>query len=187
MLAPIVILAISDPDERDFMIDMYDEYHHLMFAVSYGVLHNKESAEDAVSAVCVKLIDKITTIMNIDRAALRSYITSATKNTALNMAEKIANEQKKSFFFDGETEDELRSSDNVEYSVLQHETAERMAAALERLRPRDKELLRMRYFEEMSDQEIAEVIGTKASTVRMCLSRARDRLLRVCKERGITL
>ena len=58
---------------------------------------------------------------------------------------------------------------------------------LECLRPRDREILRMRYYDEMTDQEIAEVIGTKVSTVRMCMTRARKRFLLICEERGIEL
>ena len=45
----------------------------------------------------------------------------------------------------------------------------------------------MKYFDELSDQEIADVIGTKESTIRMCLSRARRRFLRICEEQKIDL
>lgn len=187
MIPPVVIMAINDPGERDFMISLYNDYHHVMFAVSYKILHNKELAEDAVSAVFVKLIDKITTIMEIDRGTLRAYVISAAKNSALNLAEKNARAKTASMSLCGETENGYPSSDDVEYSVLRQETVRRMADALECLRPRDREILRMRYYDEMPDEEIAEVIGTKASTVRMCLTRARNRLLRVCKERGIEI
>lgn len=187
MLPPIMVLAITDPDERDFMISLYNEYHHIMFAVAYNILHNKERTEDVVSATLVKMIDKISILMDINGDTRRSYIVSAVKNTAINLAEKIAKEQKRSFFFDGETEDGVKASDNVEYTVLRQETARRVADAIECLRPRDREILRMKYFDEMSDAEIAEVIGTKASTVRMCLTRARNRLLRICEKVGIGL
>ncbi len=187
MLLPIAIIAVSDPDERNFMIMVYEEYHHVMFATGYSILHNKELAEDVVSAVLVKLIEKIKTVMKIDPRALRSYIVSATKNTALNLSEQKARELRTQTVFADETENEVQASDNVEYVILRTETIQGMADALECLRPRDREILRMKYYDEMTDQEIAEVIGTKSSTVRMSLTRARNRLMQICRERDIEL
>lgn len=57
-----------------------------------------------------------------------------------------------------------------------------MADALERLRPRERELLRMKYYEELSDAEIAGLLNLTPSTIRSNLTRARRRLGALLKE-----
>ena len=130
MFLPVAILAIYDPDERDFMITLYNGHYHMMFAVSYNILHDKELAEDAVSTVLVKLIDKVQYLMMLDQSVLRSYIISAVKNTSINVAEKRSMEQKESTIFENETENEPSSPDDVEYMVLQKKQFEGLQTSL---------------------------------------------------------
>lgn len=53
--------------------------------------------------------------------------------------------------------------------------------ALSRLRPGDRSLLHLFYFEELSIREIARLLGRKESTVRTQLTRARTRLGKIMK------
>ena len=65
-------------------------------------------------------------------------------------------------------------------------TASEQSAALEvcleRLPARPRQMVRWRYFEELSSEEIAGLLGTKSAAVRVALQRIREQL-RVCIER----
>ena len=56
------------------------------------------------------------------------------------------------------------------------ELAERLRSALGQLPEREAEVLCLKYFDQMSDRQIARQIGIKQDSVRVVLHRARERL-----------
>ena len=68
--------------------------------------------------------------------------------------------------------------------LLEEAGIEGVKEAIRALPPREKDLMLMKYFREMTEQEIADETGLKPVSVRVHLSRARKRLARLLKERG---
>ncbi|MEA2024778.1 MAG: sigma-70 family RNA polymerase sigma factor [Actinomycetota bacterium] len=68
------------------------------------------------------------------------------------------------------------SSPDPETVVIRRSEDDEVLAALAQLRPADQEILRLSIWEELSNTEIAEVLGIEAHAVTMRLSRARNRL-----------
>jgi RNA polymerase sigma-70 factor (ECF subfamily) len=62
------------------------------------------------------------------------------------------------------------------------EQATALEVCLERLQARPRQMVRWRYFEELSSEEIARLLGTKSAAVRVALQRIREQL-RDCIER----
>jgi RNA polymerase sigma-70 factor (ECF subfamily) len=63
-----------------------------------------------------------------------------------------------------------------ETAVLDHERRAELLAALERLRPEDREVIGCRYLLELSEAETAEVLRCPRGTVKSRLSRALERM-----------
>ncbi len=59
--------------------------------------------------------------------------------------------------------------------------AKQLDEAMGQLRPEDRQLLHLFYFEELSVRDIAQLLGRKESTVRTQLTRARERLGKLMK------
>ncbi len=59
-----------------------------------------------------------------------------------------------------------------------------LTRALQRLKPRERELLWLAYVEGSSHKEIAEMMGLKAESIRLTLFRARQKLAGVLRRRG---
>ena len=60
--------------------------------------------------------------------------------------------------------------------LIRSEQIQAVAAALKRLEPAMRELLRMKYFDEMSDAEIAQLLGVNRDSLRSRVNRARRKL-----------
>lgn len=65
---------------------------------------------------------------------------------------------------------------HVERAVQQHEAQDAVQAALNRLPQRDQEVLRLRYYEELSNPEIGEVLNCSSRNAAVRIHRALKRL-----------
>jgi RNA polymerase sigma-70 factor (sigma-E family) len=70
-----------------------------------------------------------------------------------------------------------------EGSVLVAEEHREVLAALQRLASRQREVLVLRYWSDLSEAQIAETLGISTGTVKSTASRALDALERILKER----
>ena len=68
---------------------------------------------------------------------------------------------------------------HVDDRLLEQAGVERIRDAIRSLSAREKDLMMMRYFREMTDEEIAAETGLKPVSVRVHLSRARKNLARL--------
>jgi RNA polymerase sigma-70 factor (ECF subfamily) len=68
------------------------------------------------------------------------------------------------------------SRDGPEETAIEHELAERLRQAVARLPGREAEVFCLRYFEELSYQQIAETLGINPGAVATALHKARAKL-----------
>ena len=69
-----------------------------------------------------------------------------------------------------------RYGDGPEIGLMDRERLEQVQKAMTKLRPRDREVLVLRYLEEMDISRIAEILAAPANVVNVRLTRARQRL-----------
>ena len=74
--------------------------------------------------------------------------------------------------FSGEQLEQLSSQDSVEEAVIQKRTLERIRAVLEGLTERQREVVLLRVFEDMSVEDTARAMGCRPGTVKALLHKA---------------
>lgn len=174
MLFPIVILAITDDSDREFMKALYVKYHLTMFRMARALTDSKYDAEDVVSDACVSLIQKVSVLRQLDCNVLEGYIISTTKNAAYmlhrkkNARREVSSEE--AFLF---AESETSAPDE---RILQECTINELMNALDQLPESYQAIIRMKYFEKLSDREIAKMLSIQEVSVRSRLTRARKRI-----------
>lgn len=174
-----IIASIESESDRQFIEDIYLHYRGSMYRKALSVLRNPHDANDAVETAMLKLIDRIDLLRSCNRASLRSYLIPCAKNAAIDHMRRDAH--LKSF---GDVSEMPDSADPeaIESGLLRADEAEAMADALLRLPDRERELLRMKYYEALSDREIALLLGINSGSVRTYLTRARRKLGDILKE-----
>ena len=133
---------------------------------------NRADAEDLVQAALAKTYlawDKIN-----DRAALDAYVRRAMVNTHISWWRRRK--------FEEYPTDELPDQVIPDYA-RESDTAEVVRRALDRLPDRMRATVMLRYFDDMTEPEIAEALGVSLGTVKSTVSRAVARL-RVDAELG---
>ena len=180
MFIPVAILSIGNEDDRAFMVRLYVDYRWLMYKVALSVVREPQLAEDMVSQTLCEMIDNLEKIRAVDCCKLRGYIVSFVRNVSVDFVRK-RDRQGKYFFLTGE-EAEVAAEDSVDENLIRMAEIDALKRGLARLSENDRLLLTMKYFDGLSDEEIAARLGVAKASVRTYLMRARHRLCQRLKE-----
>jgi len=174
------LLALTDEKTRSFMEKLYWEYRKLVYYKVLKIVSNPWDAEDIVQTVFVSLVEKADLLQTLDRNRLISYIITTAKNTTYSYLRK---EKRKIIISFDEQENlwsnELVSPDTTDSALLKEATAKELSLAWSKLDEKNQWLLEGRYIEGYTNEYIAEELGIKFDSVRMLLSRARQKLKKV--------
>ena len=180
MFIPVAILSIGNEDDRAFMVRLYVDYRWLMYKVALSVVREPQLAEDMVSQTLCEMIDNLEKIRAVDCCKLRGYIVSFVRNVSVDFVRK-RDRQGKYLFLTGE-EAEVAAEDSVDENLIRMAEIYALKRGLARLSENDRLLLTMKYFDGLSDEEIAARLGVAKASVRTYLMRARNRLCQRLKE-----
>ena len=180
MFIPVAILSIGNEDDRAFMVRLYVDYRWLMYKVALSVVREPQLAEDMVSQTLCEMIDNLVKIRAVDCCKLRGYIVSFVRNVSVDFVRK-RDRQGKYLFLTGE-EAEVAAEDSVDENLIRMAEIDALKRGLARLSENDRLLLTMKYFDGLSDEEIAARLGVAKASVRTYLMRARNRLCQRLKE-----
>ncbi len=178
-LPPFVLLMIENEDDRQFLERAYIQYHRLMYAQALEITRSSEAAEDAVSESLIALINKISLLRTLDCNKLRSYFVITVRHTAISML----NRRKRERIAPDADLEEIAGTVRTDERLLARAGVEAIKNAIRALPEREKDIMLMKFFREMSDEEIAGETGLKPVSVRVHLSRARKHLAQLL-ERG---
>ena len=182
MMMPLALLTIEDDDDRAFMTQLYQKYSGLMYRVAYDLVQDHNDAQDIVNDVIVRLIDKIPLLREKESCVLRSYVVSAIRRTSLNVLKKRG---RKALLDDEVLADVPDDHATVEADAIALASQAEIAAALGRLPERERNLLRWKYFEEYTDEEIGALLGIGKDSVRAYLTKARRHMRALLERQGI--
>lgn len=148
----------------DFVTTLTESEVAGLVRLAYVLSGEKEMAQDLVQTVLLKLwqrgMDGIDEpVAYAKRAVLNGYITEGRKATrARRLRQTLARQE---------------SGGEFDNAVVDRED---VRSALCVLRPRQRAVIILRYWDDLTDTQIAEALGCKEATVRSLLSRARSRM-----------
>lgn len=162
-------------DKRKFE-QIYQNYRQKMFSVAYGILQNKEDAEDAVEDAFEVILKKLDVIQDIYSDETWGYLLVIVRNKAIRIYNKNKKRKERiseDFDLMRELSDEIQ---DVESKTLQKELSDIVAHALLELPERCRTVIYLHYCEEMSYADIGRVMDTTESNARQIARRGRKLL-----------
>lgn len=167
-----VIAAIEDENDRSLIESLYTDYYVLMLHKAQSMVRDRHAAEDVVESVMLRLIDRIELLRGCNRASVRSYLVTCVRNEAIDRMRR----EKKTQSLD-DAEERLRKlpdeSPQLDTSLIREEQIQAVIKALEALDDRERLVLRMKYYDRMTEAEIARLFGMSRSGIRNVIDRAR--------------
>lgn len=141
--------------------------------------------EDIVQTAVLSLLKNEATLQRLPPYAQINYIAAAVRNTAINTIKRDQKETARCIPLDDLTEDFPQAHiPGAEVRYLEKERQEELLTAFQKMREEEKQLLYGKYLMDLSDAELAQMLGCKPSSVRMKLTRARRAFVEKLREGG---
>ena len=153
---------------------LYNLYCGSMYNAAYGVLHEKQLAEDAVHEAFIRIFKNLHKISEIDCPQTRNFVVIICRNVAKNiLGNRLYLNNSEDFC------DELSDggAQNPERIALSRETLTEMVKAIDELPELYRDTLLLKRAHGMSNGEIAALFGITEEAVKKRLTRARQMVL----------
>lgn len=159
---------IENESEKEKLIAVYNKYRLKMWYVAKSVLHDDYLAEDAVHDAFIGISKNIASISDVNSPKTLVYVTTAAKNTAIN----ILNRQKKlstvdiSNFYnlsDRKAEEEMKTAETVQF-------AKEILLSIPEIY---RDVLYYYLVEGMREKDIAELLSRNVNTVKQQVRRGK--------------
>lgn len=144
---------------------IFDKYKDRVYVVAQGVLLNPDEAQDAVQDAFALIYRNLPRFRR--QSSLSTWIFRVAVNTAIQHARKL-NHRKRQLPLSAASDQEAPILDGGADAAHVHQ-------ALSQLRPDDRAVLTLFYWEDLSLAQMAEALGCSANAVKTRVYRARER------------
>lgn len=175
--APVVD---NDPPSLE---GLYQDHHKAVFHAAYRVSGSVQDAEDVLQSVFLKLL-KRTERQEFARNPA-SYLCRAAINASLDQLRAKRRNPVSDIHSmnEGQVEECMATSPNTaEVEIKRKQIQHQLRLALAELNPRAAEMFALRYFEDVSNDDISDIFDTSSSVVAVTLHRTRSRLQELLSE-----
>lgn len=177
--------SVRNNDEQA-LYQLYNEQYDGLYRYGISVCHDTELTKDAINSLFAEIWQKRNTLPELDN--VKGYIFIWFKRKLFKQLKG-----KKSGQFINESvllsqEPEEISYEEILIGIENDEIRkEKIRRALDSLTPRQKELIQLRFFEDLSFEEIAEKTNTSIRTIYNTLHAAINRLKTEIRDTSISL
>jgi RNA polymerase sigma-70 factor (ECF subfamily) len=181
------LVRSAQAEDKAAFEELVRRHQHRVFAVAGGILRRREDVEDIAQQVFVKAYFSLKRFDQ--RAAFSTWLYKITVNECWDLLRKrkvrplvyesdLSEDQARQYSVSGETG---RPVPDISEKLQDRERVERL---LEGLEERDRLMLILKEVEGFAVQEIANILGLNANTVKVRLFRARRRIVNLARKRG---
>lgn len=168
----IILWGVLSDHERDFVNEIFAEYHIRLYNISLRILRSQDDAEDALAQTFLKIMDHIEQIQKIPRHETLPFCVILLKNASVDILRK--NKKLVPMDFTGKFQE--LAADTPEDAFFENHDRERLFELVHQLSPEDRYLLELRLGEEMSYKEIGPLLNIAEAAARKRFQRALKKL-----------
>ncbi len=170
-------MIISDDEKSVEKFELlFNSYGKQMLYVANSVLGNLQDAEDAVQDALIRIASRIDRIDLENPARVRGYVLTAAKNSAKNL---LKQRSARAATVDLDSVFDVASADADD----DNSGYEEILDCIRSMDPLYRDVLYYRFVEEMSEKDIAYLLGRKYGAVKMQIKRGRAMLIKSIKEK----
>ena len=155
---------------RDALGKLYDYFYFRIFRYCVYRLYNREVAEDTTAEIFLQVAKNIHRLNICKASGFRSWF-YAIANNEINA--HIRKQNRREQLMEAACyAKEIDTADHVEDETDGDVKWPELHQAILRLKPQQQAVITLRFFEGMSNDDIAQILGMKSGAVRTAVSRA---------------
>ncbi len=177
--------ALKHGDQKAYA-ELLHRYRESVYFTMLRMCNNKDDAEDLTIEAfgrAFKRLDQYTPtyafstwLFKIASNNAIDFLRNKKKSTSLSLDTKMENDEGQEF-----SKNIKSQTLDPEENIIKKQKVEMLRDVVEKLKPRYRELVKMRYYEELSYEEIAGKLELPVGTVKAQLFRAREFLYNILK------
>lgn len=171
-----LIKQLAARDRRAAVAMVVNKYREKLYYHAISIVKDPQEAYDAVQEVFIKAIREPRFFE--ESFQIKAWLFRVTTNLCFNT---VRDKRRRSGILETIPQKLPREEEGVDSldRVFTQEMRGELLSALDQLTPKHREILMLRYYEDLSYAEIASQLQIKLGTVMSRLSRARNRLLEI--------
>lgn len=173
-----LIRLYLDTQREVYFQSLYRRYSTKVYSKCLSMLKEESLASDATQEIFTRIFLKLASFS--EKAKFSTWVYSVTFNYCIDFLRKQQRRQK--LFSDEEDENLPDPAEEVPDHELLAMEVDRLKVVLEKIPPGDKQILLMKYREELQIREIAEILDKTESAVKMKIKRAKHKAQKVYEE-----
>lgn len=172
----IKLIEDAQKDPQKFLL-LYDKYFDKIYRYVYRRVNDKETVEDLVSQTFFDALSHLKTFQ-WRGFPFSSWLYKIAHN---NILKWYRDHYKVSTVEISEAHQLVDINANQKEEAMQKEQTEEMRRVLQQLDPDEQEIIRLKYFEEVSNIEIAEIMGLSPNNIGVKIYRTLKKLKQLLK------
>ncbi len=181
----LIQLALHKGDQKAYA-ELLQRYRESVYYTMLRMCNNKEDADDLTIEAFGRAFKRLnqytptyafsTWLFKIATNNAIDFLRNKKKNTSISLDFKMENDEGQEF-----SKSITSQTLDPEEHIIKKQKINMLRVVVDKLKPRYKELVEMRYYEELSYDEIAEKLDLPVGTVKAQLFRAREFLFNILK------
>lgn len=151
--------------DRNAFGEVYDEFVKKLYDYAFFRVKDKQTAEDIVADTFIKALEHISSF-DPNKGSAASWLYRIARNT---LVDQYRSHKKTTAF----PEDfDVADTADLKTHIENRDMLRNVETALEKLSEREREIIILRVWDELSYKEISEVLGKSEASLKMAASRA---------------
>lgn len=157
---------------------IYNRYGTKVYSKCLAMLKDEAAAKDATQDIFMKLFVNLASFK--DKAQFSTWLYSITYNYCIDVIRK--KKRRGNIFSDEMEKAPDIEDDTINEKILLEMKVKNLRKVLEKIPDEDKYVLLLKYQEDKSIKEIAQIFGKTESAIKMKIKRAKEKAVRVSKQ-----
>ena len=150
--------------DRDAFLSIYESHYQALFSYGFSLTASKEQTKDCIQELFLEIWNKHDSI-NKDVVNIRSYLFTWLRRKISKEFKRLDGEKCTSELIDNFSDNVLPYEDLLIAFQQSEEKKDKLSAALKKLTKKQLEVIRLKYFENLSYEEIAVKTSRTQRTV----------------------
>lgn len=170
------LITLAKENNQIAFTKLYNKYNRVIYNTIYNIVKNKDVADDILSVTFTKAFAKLDTYVN--PISFEMWLKTIGINASIDYIRKVKKEQTNQYVDDENVFIQLESeTSDPEKKMIDEEELANFSKFISRLKYKYRQILQLRYFNNLSYKEIAENLQIPEGTVKSYLNQAKKRFI----------